>query len=227
MIFARRPAAAALVAVLAACSADPSPTPPPPCPTQAPSLASAQATLEDARLATVTVTGAVEGEFSIALYGDEAPLATANFVSLARCGFYEGIWFHRILAGFVIQAGDPGTKTHDRDWPDLGKGGPGYGFEIEPPAPGLRYDPYSVAMANNQIANGSQWFVSLADLDETLRSAGVYTIFGSVVEGNDVIDQIAAVPVNDPLVGVPLELVTIARIEISSRPGPVASDGSS
>ena len=56
---------------------------------------------------------------------------------------------------------------------------------------------------------------------------GVYTIFGSVVEGNDVIDQIAAVPVNDPRVGVPLELVTIDRIEISSRPGPVASDGSS
>jgi peptidyl-prolyl cis-trans isomerase B (cyclophilin B) len=227
MTSVRRLAAAALVAALAACSADPSPTPAPPCPTEAPSLASAQGTLEDARLATVTVTGAVEGEFSIELHGDEAPLATANFVSLARCGFYEGIWFHRILAGFVIQAGDPGTKTHDRDWPDLGKGGPGYGFEIEPPAPGLRYDPYSVAMANNQVANGSQWFVSLADLDETLRSAGVYTIFGSVVEGNDVIDQIAAVPVNDPLVGVPLELVTIARIEISSRPGPVASDGSS
>ena len=227
MTSVRRLAAVALVAALAACSADPSPTPPPPCPTEAPSLASAQGTLEDARLATVTVTGAVEGEFSIELFGDEAPLATANFVSLARCGFYEGIWFHRILAGFVIQTGDPGTKTHDRDWPDLGKGGPGYGFEIEPPAPGLRYDPYSVAMANNQVANGSQWFVSLADLDETLRSAGVYTIFGSVVEGNDVIDQIAAVPVNDPRVGVPLELVTIARIEISSRPGPVASDGSS
>ena len=227
MTWVRRLAAAALGVALAACSADPSPTPPPPCPTEPPTLASAQATLEGARLATVTVSGAVEGEFSIELYGDEAPLATANFVSLARCGFYDGIWFHRILAGFVIQAGDPGTKSHDRDWPDLGRGGPGYAFEIEPPAPGLRYDRHSVAMANNGDANGSQWFVSLADLDDALRRVGVYTIFGSVVEGNDVIDQIAAVPVNDPRVGVPLELVTIDRIEISSRPGPVASDGSS
>ena len=56
------------------------------------------------------VTGAVDGEFAIELRGDEAPIATANFVALARCGNYEGIWFHRILAGFVIQAGDPGTK---------------------------------------------------------------------------------------------------------------------
>ncbi|HEX5039078.1 MAG TPA: peptidylprolyl isomerase [Candidatus Limnocylindria bacterium] len=224
MIFARRPAAAALVAVLAACSADPSPTPPPPCPTQAPSLASAQATLEDARLATVTVTGAVEGEFSIALYGDEAPLATANFVSLARCGFYDGQWFHRILAGFVIQAGDPGTKTHDRDWAGLGKGGPGYGFEIEPPAPGLRYDRYTVAMANDRVVNGSQWFVCLTDLDGQLRAVGVYTIFGAVVSGTNVIDEIAAVPVNDPEVGVPLEQVTIERIEISAAPVPSPSD---
>jgi cyclophilin family peptidyl-prolyl cis-trans isomerase len=132
---------------------------------------------------------------------------------------------HRILAGFVIQVGDPGTRTHDGDWPDLGRGGPGYGFEIEPPAAGLRYDPYSVAMANNSVANGSQWFVSLTDLDEQLRAVGIYTIFGAVVEGKDVIDKIAAVPVNDPEVGVPLEQVTIEHVQISSRSGTQASDG--
>jgi len=224
MTSVRRVAAAALVVVLAACSADPSPTPPP-CPTEAPTLASAHAALEDATVATVTVSGAVEGKFSIELYGEEAPLATANFVALARCGFYDGVWFHRVLAGFVIQAGDPGTKTHDRDWADLGKGGPGYGFEIEPPASGLRYDPYSVAMANNGVANGSQWFVSLADLDAGLRAVGIYTIFGAVVEGTDVIDQIAQVPVNDPEVGVPLEQVTIEHVQISSGPGPSPSGG--
>jgi dolichyl-diphosphooligosaccharide--protein glycosyltransferase len=224
MTVAGRLAAAGLVAVLVACSASPSPTPPP-CPTQAPTLASAQATLEDAQIATVSVSGAVEGEFSMELYGDDAPLATANFVALARCGFYDGQWFHRILAGFVIQVGDPGTRTHDGDWPDLGRGGPGYGFEIEPPAAGLRYDPYSVAMANNSVANGSQWFVSLTDLDEQLRAVGIYTIFGAVVEGKDVIDKIAAVPVNDPEVGVPLEQVTIEHVQISSRSGTQASDG--
>jgi len=226
MSIGRRLAAAALVVLLAACSADPSATPSPPCPTEPPTRASAQATLQDARLATVTVSGAVEGEFSMELYGDDAPLATANFVSLARCGFYDGQWFHRVLAGFVIQAGDPGTKTHDTDWEYLGKGGPGYGFEIEPPAASLRYDKYTVAMANNQVANGSQWFVCLADLDQQLRAVGVYTIFGDVVEGLDVIDAIAAVPVNDPEIGIPLEQVTIENIEISSRPGPQASDGS-
>ena len=220
----RRLGAAALIAVLAACSADPSPTPPPPCPTEAPTLASAQATLEEARLAIVTVSGAVQGEFAIELHADAAPLATANFVALARCGFYDGVWFHRILAGFVVQAGDPGTKTHESDWDDLGKGGPGYEFEIEPPAAGQRYDEYTVAMANNAVANGSQWFVCLADLDAQLRAVGVYTIFGTVVEGLDVIDQIAAVPVNDPRIGVPLELVTIEHIEVSSRSVPVPSD---
>ena len=219
----RRVGVVVLVAALTACSADPSPTPPPACPTGSPTLVSAQATLEDATLATVTVSGAVGGTFDIELYGDEAPLATANFVSLARCGFYDGVWFHRVLAGFVIQVGDPNTKTHSADWEDLGKGGPGYGFEIEPPAPGLRYDPYTVAMANNTVANGSQWFVCLADLDSALRAVGVYTIFGTVVNGFDVIDQIAAVPVNDPEVGVPLELVTIEHVEITSGPAPSPS----
>jgi cyclophilin family peptidyl-prolyl cis-trans isomerase len=223
MTLVRRLAVASLVVVLAACSSGPSPSPAPPCPTEGPTLASAQSTLQDATLATVTVTGAVEGEFAIEIFGDEAPLAAANFVALARCGFYDGIWFHRILAGFVIQAGDPGTKTHDGDFDQLGQGGPGYGFEIEPPASGLSYDPYSVAMANNTVANGSQWFVSLADLDAGLRAVGVYTIFGAVVNGTDVIDAIAAVPVNDPEVGVPLELVTIERIEISSGSAPTPS----
>ncbi len=89
-----------------------------------------------------------EGEFTIELYGDQAPIATANFVALARCGFYDGIRFHRVLAGFVIQAGDPGTKAPERRLPGLGTGGPGYQFEIEPPAEGMTYAPYAVAMAN-------------------------------------------------------------------------------
>ncbi len=126
----------AAIVVLAACSAEPTPSPRPACPTEAPTTVSAQAILEDATLATVTVGGAVEGEFAFELYGDQAPIATANFVALARCGFYDGIWFHRILAGFVIQAGDPETKTHDAPFEGMGRGGAGYEFEIEPPAEG-------------------------------------------------------------------------------------------
>ena len=157
------------VIVLAACSADPSPTPTVACPTEAPTSTSAQATLADASFATITVTGAVEGEIGIELYGDQAPLATASFVALARCGYYDGVTFHRVIAGFVIQAGDPQTRDNRGDFSGVGTGGPGYSFEIEPPADGLRYDPYVVAMANNTVANGSQFFIDLVDLDDALR----------------------------------------------------------
>ena len=214
--------AAALVGVLAACGAEPTPSPQPACPTEPPTAISAQATLEDAALATVTVSGAVEGEFAFELYGDQAPIATANFVALARCGFYDGIWFHRIIAGFVIQAGDPGTRGQTGDFPGLGGGGAGYGFEIEPPAEGLSYVPYSVAMANDTQTNDSQFFISLVDLTDGLER--LYTIFGQVVSGTEVVDAIAAVPVNDPRVGVPLELVTIDSIVISG-PSETAPSG--
>jgi peptidyl-prolyl cis-trans isomerase B (cyclophilin B) len=214
-----------LLLALVACSADPTPSPRPPCPTEAPTAVSAQATLEGASYASVTVAGAVSGEFEIALAGDDAPIATANFVALARCGFYDGITFHRVLAGFVIQAGDPGTRDHDGDFAGLGQGGPGYGFEIEPPAAGQRYAKYAVAMANNGESNGSQWFVTLDDLDAQLRAVGTYTILGAVDVGTDIIDAIAAVPVNDPRIGVPLSPVSIQRIEIRAEGGVHPSDG--
>jgi peptidyl-prolyl cis-trans isomerase B (cyclophilin B) len=211
--------------VLAACTADPTPTARRSCPTAAPTATSAQASLEDAAAATVTVSGAVSGEFVIELLGDDAPLATANFVDLARCGFYDGITFHRVLAGFVIQAGDPQTRDNRGDFPGLGTGGPGYEFEIEPPAEGLAYDAYSVAMANDTRANGSQFFISLVDLDQQLRAAGVYTIFGRVISGTEVIDEIAAVPVTDPRMGLPLDAVIIDSIAVSSGTEPSPSEG--
>ncbi|MDQ4036466.1 MAG: peptidylprolyl isomerase [Chloroflexota bacterium] len=215
---------AGLALVLAACASDATPTPKPACPTEAPTSVSAQAILENASLATVQVGGAVEGEFAMELYGDQAPIATASFVSLARCGFYDGITFHRVIAGFVIQAGDPQTRDNHGDFPGVGGGGPGYGFEIEPPADGLRYDPYVVAMANDTRVNGSQFFIDLVDLDQALRQAGVYTIFGKVVTGTDVVDAIGQVPVNGPP-GLPLTPVVIESIMISVEPSPEASPG--
>jgi cyclophilin family peptidyl-prolyl cis-trans isomerase len=200
---------------LASCGADPTPTPAPDCPTEAPTAISAQATLEGAELATVTVGGAVEGEFAFELYGEQAPIATASFVALARCGFYDGISFHRVIPGFVIQAGDPQTRENRGDFEGLGTGGPNYEFEIEPPADGLRYDAYVVAMANDARTNGSQFFIDLVDLDQELRSVGVFTIFGKVIEGTDVVDAIAEVPVNDPQMGLPLTPVIIESIAIS------------
>jgi peptidyl-prolyl cis-trans isomerase B (cyclophilin B) len=202
---------------LAACVAEPTPSPKPACPTAAPTSIEAQSILQDAAVATVTVSGGATGTFDIELFGDAAPIATANFVNLARCGYYDGVTFHRVIAGFVIQAGDPGTRTNRGDFAELGRGGPGYGFEIEPPAEGLRYDPYVVAMANNTIANGGQFFIDLVDLDDALRRAGVYTIFGEVTSGTEVVDAIGEVPVNDPRIGVPLTPVVIDSIMVSPR----------
>lgn len=213
-----------LAIVLGACAAERTPTPAPACPAAPPTSTSAQATLEGAAFARMRLSGAVEGELVIELYGDDAPLATANFVALARCGFYDGISFHRILAGFVAQAGDPQTKENRGDFQGLGGGGPGYSFEIEPPAEGLRYDQYVVAMANAAPrvpdSNGSQFFIDLADLDEALRQSGVYTIFGKVIDGTDVVDAMAGVPVNDPQIGVPLDPVIIESVTISASAEP-------
>ena len=88
------------------------------------------------------------------------------------------------------------------------------------PAEDLSYVPYSVAMANDTQTNDSQFFISLVDLTDGLER--LYTIFGQVVSGTEVVDAIATVPVNDPRVGVPLELVTIESIVISGASEPAA-----
>lgn len=203
---------AALAVLLAACQSIIPGPPPPACPTSAPSATEAEAILADAVTATVQTS---LGSFTLELYGDAAPIASANFVALARCEFYEGITFHRVLAGFVAQAGDPNTRDNQGDFQGLGTGGPGYGFAIELPPEGLSYDPYTVAMANTGMAdsNGSQFFICLTDLNAQLPRQ--YTIFGRVIDGTDVVNAIGAVAVNDPLVGVPIDPVAIERIEIN------------
>ena len=204
-------------------AATPTPTAATSCPTGPPTIATAEEVLEDAAQAVVTTN---RGSFTIELYPEDAPLATANFVALARCGFYEGIEFHRILAGFVAQAGDPHSDP-DRPGSDpalIGTGGPGYRFQIEPPADDLRYVQYSVSMANagEPNTNGSQFFIALGDLTTVLDRE--YTIFGHVIQGTDVVDAIGRVPVNGPA-GAPLEHVIIESIQILSAPGASPSPG--
>ena len=124
------------------------------------------------------------GTFVIEFERDAAPNTVANFEKLARQGFYDGVLFHRVVPGFVIQGGDP-TGT--------GRGGPGYRFEDELPTGDLDYARYAVAMANaGPNTNGSQWFVCLADLRGRLPRN--YTIFGRVTEGTDIVDRIGQVP---------------------------------
>ncbi len=199
--------------LLVGCAQGASPTPPPPCPTEAPAADAAPAILEGADRAVVVTN---KGELVIALEADAAPIAVANFVALARCGFYDGISFHRIVPGLVAQAGDPQTRQNRGDFEGLGTGGPGYRFEIELPAEGLDYDAYVVAMANagTPDSNGSQFFINLADLDGRLNR--IYTIIGEVESGTEVVDDIGEVPTsaND----VPLDPVIIEAIRIEAAP---------
>ena len=203
-----------LLGLLVACQSGGLPgiaAPPPPCPTAAPTANEATEILDGVTTATVETS---LGTFTIDLLGEAAPIATANFVALARCGFYEGITFHRVLAGFVAQAGDPNTRDNRGEFAGLGTGGPGYGFGIELPPEGVNYDPYTVAMANAGMpdTNGSQFFICLTDLNAQLPRE--YTIFGRVSEGAEVVGAIGGVAVNDPLTGVPVDPVVINRISI-------------
>ncbi len=118
------------------------------------------------------------GEFVIELYADKAPITVNSFVFLAREGFFDGTTFHRVLDGFMAQGGDP-TGT--------GMGGPGYRFVNEDSD--LTFDKAGVvAMANSgRDTNGSQFFITFAP-QEFLN--GGYTIFGQVIEGMDVVDDI-------------------------------------
>lgn len=118
-----------------------------------------------------------KGEIVIELLGQDAPIATSNFISLAKRGFYDGLKFHRYVAGFVIQGGDPqGT----------GYGGPGYKF-VDEPVVG-EYTAGTVAMANSgPDTNGSQFFIVLEDQPQLPKS---YTIFGRVTSGMEAVKEL-------------------------------------
>jgi cyclophilin family peptidyl-prolyl cis-trans isomerase len=133
----------------------------------------------EAATATIKTT---KGDIEIAFYPKDAPNTVANFVKLAKKGFYDGLIFHRVIKGFMIQGGDP-TGT--------GMGGPGYKFadELNPSSPSYKagYKKGVVAMANSgPDTNGSQFFIMLADYPLPNN----YTIFGKVTKGQEVVDAI-------------------------------------
>ncbi len=131
------------------------------------------------------------GNIEIKLKPDVAPKTVENFKKLAKSKFYDGTLFHRIISGFMIQGGDPNTKTSDTSiW---GYGGPGYTVDAE--ISNLKHTKYVVSMARGQDINsgGSQFFIMVGDgawLD------GQYTIFGEVTKGKGVVDKIAALETN-------------------------------
>jgi len=142
-----------------------------------------------------------QGVVEIELYGEKAPIAVANFCTLAQKGFYEGVIFHRVIAGFMIQGGDP-TGT--------GTGGPGYKFQDELPEAG-EYKLGSLAMANaGPNTNGSQFFIVSGDNGVGLPP--LYTLFGEVTEGLDVVSTIEQV--ETAAQDKPVEDVIIEKIEL-------------
>src|SRR3989338_9818985 len=151
-----------------------------------------------------------KGDIELELYPEIAPKTVENFVKLSKNNFYNGIKFHRVIAGFVIQGGDPLSKTDD---PMVGTGGPGYVFEdeINPRSLGLsdleisnlesegyeyNYDLESLpikvgalAMANSgPNTNGSQFFI-VTEKDQPHLN-GKHTVFGEVIEGIDIVRSI-------------------------------------
>lgn len=142
-----------------------------------------------------------KGVFVAEMFEDKAPLTTKNFIELVEKGFYDGIIFHRVIDGFMIQGGDP-TGT--------GMGGPGYKIKDEF-GEGLKHDDEGVLSMANAGPNtgGSQFFITLAP---TPWLNGHHAIFGKVVEGMDVVRLIGVVPTD--FRDRPREAVTMEKVEV-------------
>ena len=142
-----------------------------------------------------------KGTLTIALDPIAAPKTVNNFVFLARYHYYDGIVFHRVIPGFMLQGGDPTGS---------GRGGPGYRFADELPAPG-RYEIGSLAMANaGPDTNGSQFFVISGPAG--VRLPPQYSLFGKVVAGLEVVAAIEAIGTSS---GAPKETVTIESVTVA------------
>lgn len=135
-----------------------------------------KSTNKDQLTATITTD---KGVIVIELFGDKTPLTVANFVNLANRGYYDGLKFHRVIADFMIQGGDPyGT----------GAGDPGYRFEDETRGDLKHTGPGILSMANSGAnTNGSQFFITHV---ETSWLNGKHTVFGKVLSGQNVVDAI-------------------------------------
>ncbi|MDA0246410.1 MAG: peptidylprolyl isomerase [Chloroflexi bacterium] len=144
-----------------------------------------------------------KGNMRVHLYADQAPVTVNNFVALALDGYYDGTSFHRVLDGFMAQGGDPSGT---------GMGGPGYSFADEF-VPELTFNRRGLlAMANSGPAtNGSQFFITFAPAEHL---NGLHTIFGEVVEGDEVLDAIRRRdPASDPNEGDKIERIIVLESE--------------
>ena len=149
-----------------------------------------------------------KGSFTFELATKTSPCTTASFAGLVNKGFFDGLTFHRIVPGFVIQGGDPeGT----------GMGGPGYST-VDAPPKDTKYEKGVVAMAKTQTepagTSGSQFFVVTTD---AVQLPPDYAVLGRVTDGMDVVEQIGKLgDANDPT-GAPTEQVDIDKMELTTK----------
>jgi len=127
------------------------------------------------------------GEITLEFFPADAPKHVENFLKLARAGFYDGQRFHRVEPGFVVQLGDPQSKTLAMDHPAMGTGGPGYTIKAE--FNNRKFDRGMLGMArkNEPDSAGSQFYIMLGPAGHL---NGQYTAFGRVVSGMEVVDKI-------------------------------------
>lgn len=154
------------------------------------------------------------GEMTLEFWPDVAPNTVDNFKKLARQGFYDGTAFHRIINGFMIQGGDPLSKTDD---PMVGTGDPGYKIKAEFNSRRHERGVISMARSQNPDSAGCQFFICLGDA-EFLN--GQYTAFGKLSKGDDVLGKIGSVPVvaNGSEKSRPAKRMGVQSIKIVSAP---------
>ena len=126
------------------------------------------------------------------LYDKEAPETVANFEKLANSGFYDGVKFHRVIPGFVVQGGDPLSRDLPAGDRRIGTGGPGYHIKCETKGNPRTHEVGALSMAHaGKDTGGSQFFMVL-DENSTRHLNGVHTVFGKITKGLDVMKQIKA-----------------------------------
>ena len=131
-----------------------------------------------------------EGNMKVEFYEQDAPKTVKNFLDLAEKGYYDGLKFHRVIPNFVIQGGCPNSRDGAKG--QAGTGGPGYKIDCETSGDHQYHERGALSMAHaGKNTGGSQFFI-VHSRDNTAHLDRVHTVFGKVVEGVDVIDQIQA-----------------------------------
>ena len=126
------------------------------------------------------------------LFDDAAPVAVANFEKLTNDGFYDGVKFHRVIADFVVQGGDPLSKELPNGHPRVGTGGPGWTIKCETKGNPHKHAVGALSMAHaGKDTGGSQFFMVLSEAN-TRHLNGVHTVFGQITSGLDVMQKIKA-----------------------------------